>query len=122
MSRWAAHFLVLGTEVHRMYCLELDKEGNLEQSFPLTEEISGTSFVEGILLVVPVLSAYTQEDIHRQLLTECFPDYPSLAAYLAKRAFPTPAIGEKVRLFQVRLHPFSTSELCTDHSSSNRHI
>lgn len=122
MLRWAAHFLVLGAKAHRMYCLELDAERNLRQSFPLTEEIAGTSFVEGILLVVPALSAYTQEGIHRQLLTECFPDYPSLAAYLAKKAFPTPGIGEKVRLFQIRLHPLSTSELCTDHSGSNRHI
>ena len=69
MSRWATHFLLLGTKAYKMHCLELDAAGNLQRYFPLTEEIAGTSFVEGILLAVPALLAPTQEEFRHWLLS-----------------------------------------------------
>lgn len=121
MSRWATHFLLLGTKAYKMYCLELDAAGNLQQYFPLTEEIAGTSFVEGILWAVPASLAPTQEEI-RHWLSSKFPDYSSLITFFAGKALHTPGLGEKVRLFQIRLHPLSASELSTDYSSGNCHI
>lgn len=122
MSRWAAHFLVLGTKAYRMYCLELDAEGKVRHYFPLTEEIAGTTFVEGILVAVPASPTFAQEEIRRLLPSGHLPDYPSLAAHFAGNLFPVPDIGEKVRLFQIRLHPLSASELRTDHRGSDSHI
>ena len=72
MSRWATHFLLLGTKAYKMYCLELDAAGNLQRYFPLTEEIAGTSFVEGILWAVPALLAPTQEDFRHWLSSKQF--------------------------------------------------
>ena len=112
MSRWATHFLLLGTKAYKMYCLELDAAGNLQQYFHLTEEI---------LLAVPALLAPTQEEI-RHWLSSKFPDYSSLITFFTEKALYTPGLGEKVRLFQIRLHPLSASELSTDYSSGNCHI
>ena len=106
MSRWATHFLLLGTKAYKMHCLELDAAGNLQRYFPLTEEIAGTSFVAGILW----------------LSSKQFPDYSSLITFFAGKALHTPGLGEKARLFQIRLHPLSASELSTDYSGSNCHI
>lgn len=122
MSRWATHFLLLGTKVYKMYCLEVDTSGNLQQYFPLTEEIAGTSFIEGILLAVPASLAPTQEEIHHWLSSKQFPDYSSLITFFTGKAFHTPGLGEKVRLFQIRLHPLLASELSTDHCGSYCHI
>ena len=122
MSRWATHFLLLGTKAYKMHCLELDAAGNLQRYFPLTEEIAGTSFVEGILLTVPALLAPTQEEIRHWLSSKQFPDYSSLITFFTEKDLYTPGLGEKVRLFQIRLHPLSASELSTDYSGSNCHI
>lgn len=123
MSRWATHFLLLGTKAYKMYCLELDAAGNLQRYFPLTEEIAGTSFVEGILLwAVPASLAPTQEEIRHWLSSKQFPDYSSLITFFMEKALHTPGLGEKVCLFQIRLHPLSASELSTDYSGSNCHI
>lgn len=122
MSRWATHFLLLGTKTYKMHCLELDAAGNLQRYFPLTEEIAGTSFVEGILWAVPALLAPTQEEFRHWLSSKQFPDYSSLITFFTEKALYTPELGEKVRLFQIRLHPLSASELSTDYSGSNCHI
>lgn len=85
MSRWATHFLLLGTKAYKMYCLELDAAGNLQRYFPLTEEIAGTSFVEGILWAVPALLAPTQEEFRHWLSSKQFPDYSSLITFSQRK-------------------------------------
>lgn len=99
MSRWATHFLLLGTKAYKMYCLELDAAGNLQQYFPLTEEIAGTSFVEGILLAVPALLAPTQEEI-RHWLSSKFPDYSSLITFSQRKPCILPVWEKKSVYFK----------------------
>ena len=64
----------------------------------------------------------TQEEIRHWLSSKQFPDYSSLITFFTEKALYTPELGEKVRLFQIRLHPLSASELSTDYSGSNCHI
>ena len=52
MRRIAAHF-VWYKQVHRMHYVELDDEGRFRGVFPLTEEIAGTEFYDGVLIPVP---------------------------------------------------------------------
>lgn len=122
MSRWAAHFLVLGENAYHLHYLEISPTGNLRGVFPLTEEIAETSFLDGLLLALPASSILTEKDIFEQLWSEKISEFSILTSYLLKQGFTVPAPGERLRLFHIRLHPLTTSELCTNDCRCNRHI
>ena len=82
MSRWAAHFVIVGETIYRMHCLEIASSGDLQEIFPLTEEIAGTSFLDGVLLAVTASSVLTEKrspncyGVKRYLNTLCcYPIY-----------------------------------------------
>lgn len=122
MSRWAAHFVIVGETIYRMHYLEMASSGNLQGIFPLTEEIAGTSFLDGVLLAVTASSVLTAKEISQLLWRKKISEYPMLLSYLQQQSFAAPALGEKLRLFHIQLHPFTASELSTNDSRSNRHI
>lgn len=122
MSRWAAHFVIVGETIYRMHCLETASSGDLQEIFPLTEEIAGTSFLDGVLLAVTASSVLTAKEISQLLWRKKISEYPMLLSYLQQQSFATPALGEKLRLFHIQLHPFTASELSTNNSRSNCHI
>lgn len=122
MSRWAAHFVIVGETIYRMHCLEIASSGDLQEIFPLTEEIAGTSFLDGVLLAVTASSVLTEKEISQLLWRKKISEYPMLLSYLQQQSFVAPALGEKIRLFHIQLHPLTASELSTNNSRSNRHI
>lgn len=122
MSRWAAHFVIVGETIYRMHCLEIASSGDLQEIFPLTEEIAGTSFLDGVLLAVTASSALTEKEISQLLWHKKISEYPMLLSYLQQQSFVAPALGEKIRLFHIQLHPLTASELSTNNSRSNCHI
>lgn len=122
MSRWAAHFVIVGETIYRMHCLEMASSGDLQEIFPLTEEIAGTSFLDGVLLAVTASSVLTEKEISQLLWRKKISEYPMLLSYLQQQSFVAPTLGEKIRLFHIQLHPLTASELSTNDSRSNRHI
>lgn len=122
MSRWAAHFVIVGETIYRMHCLEMASSGDLQEIFPLTEEIAGTSFLDGVLLAVTASSVLTEKEISQLLWRKKISEYPMLLSYLQQQSFVAPTLGEKIRLFHIQLHPLTASELSTNNSRSNRHI
>lgn len=122
MSRWAAHFVIVGETIYRMHCLEIASSGDLQEIFPLTEEIAGTSFLDGVLLAVTASSVLTEKEISQLLWRKKISEYPMLLSYLQQQSFVAPALGEKIRLFHIQLHPLTASELSTNNSRSNCHI
>lgn len=122
MSRWAAHFVIVGETIYRMHCLEMASSGDLQEIFPLTEEIAGTSFLDGVLLAVTASSVLTEKEISQLLWRKKISEYPMLLSYLQQQSFMAPALGEKIRLFHIQLHPLTASELSTNNSRSNCHI
>lgn len=122
MSRWAAHFVIVGETIYRMHCLEIASSGDLQEIFPLTEEIAGTSFLDGVLLAVTASSVLTEKEISQLLWRKKISEYPMLLSYLQQQSFVAPTLGEKIRLFHIQLHPLTASELSTNNSRSNRHI
>lgn len=122
MSRWAAHFVIVGETIYRMHCLEIASSGDLQEIFPLTEEIAGTSFLDGVLLAVTASSVLTEKEIFQLLWRKKISEYPMLLSYLQQQSFVAPALGEKIRLFHIQLHPLTASELSTNNSRSNCHI
>ncbi len=122
MSRWAAHFVIVGETIYRMHCLEMASSGDLQEIFPLTEEIAGTSFLDGVLLAVTASSVLTEKEISQLLWRKKISEYSMLLSYLQQQSFVSPALGEKIRLFHIQLHPLTASELSTNNSRSNCHI
>lgn len=122
MSRWAAHFVIVGETIYRMHCLEMASSGDLQEIFPLTEEIAGTSFLDGVLLAVTASSVLTEKEISQLLWRNKISEYSMLLSYLQQQSFVAPALGEKIRLFHIQLHPLTASELSTNNSRSNCHI
>ncbi len=122
MSRWAAHFVIVGETIYRMHCLEIASSGDLQEIFPLTEEIAGTSFLDGVLLAVTASSVLTEKEISQLLWRKKISEYPMLLSYLQQQSFVAPTLGEKIRLFHIQLHPLTASELSTNNSRSNCHI
>lgn len=122
MSRWAAHFVIVGETIYRMHGLEMASSGDLQEIFPLTEEIAGTSFLDGVLLAVTASSVLTEKEISQLLWRKKISEYPMLLSYLQQQSFVAPALGEKIRLFHIQLHPLTASELSTNNSRSNCHI
>lgn len=122
MSRWAAHFVIVGETIYRMHCLEIASSGDLQEIFPLTEEIARTSFLDGVLLAVTASSVLTEKEISQLLWRKKISEYPMLLSYLQQQSFVAPALGEKIRLFHIQLHPLTASELSTNNSRSNCHI
>ena len=122
MSRWAAHFVIVGETIYRMHCLEMASSGDLQEIFPLTEEIAGTSFLDGVLLAVTASSVLTEKEISQLLWRKKISEYPMLLSYLQQQSFVAPTLGEKIRLFHIQFHPLTASELSTNNSRSNCHI
>lgn len=105
MRRIAAHYIYCH-QIYRMHYLELDDDGLFQGIFPLTEEIAGTAFYDGILIPLPsdIESGYPFIWKEWQVLT--------------KAVVP----GVWVGIFRLGGIPFATAKLGTYDSSCNGYI
>lgn len=53
MRRLASHYIWYKEKVYRLHYLEIDNRNCLKGIFPLTEEIPGTEFYDGVLIPIP---------------------------------------------------------------------
>lgn len=105
MRRIAAHYIYC-RQVYRMHYLELDDDGRLLGIYPLTEEIAGTAFYDGVLIPLP---------------SEVMPEYPFVWKEwptLTETVVP----GTRVDLFRLRGIPLATAKLGTYDSRCNGYI
>lgn len=124
MRRIAAHYIYSG-RAYRMHYLELDEESRLRGIYPLTEEIAGTAFYDGILVPLPA--------DERQPFGEAFlfslKGSPSLTCKeavfeaLAGHGITEGACpGVPVRVFLINGISLAASELGADNGGGNGHV
>lgn len=124
MRRVAAHYIYCG-RMYRMHYLEVDDASRLQGIHPLTEEIAGTSFYNGILIPLPVVEEYACREAFLFSLEqppafgrkECV-----FEALAASRVTDGIHPGMPVRLFLLNGLSLAASELGTDNRSGNGYI
>ncbi len=121
MRRIASHY-ILGQKAYKIHFIELDERGFVKAISPLTEEIAGTAFFDGLIIPVSQSRQKQWENLWKEIQKENPIDYPSLFQTINRIELPLFSREESVRLFQIRMNPLTASELCTDHSRSNCHI
>lgn len=113
MKRFAAHF-VFYRQALPLHYVEI-RSGRFAGTYPLTEEIAGTAFFDGILLPVPpsidkeILDAALLH-LHSEALKLSWENISTLL-YIGKAE---PLEAQPVRLFLLDPHRYSSSELRTD--------
>lgn len=107
MRRIASHYIGW-KQWFRMHYIELDAEGQLIGVFPLDQEIAGTEFYDGTLLLLPVGS---------DSLADIF---ISRAEWLKQTE--TVEIGEQVQIYRLTGMTPAASELGTDNGCGNCHV
>lgn len=124
MRRIAAHYIYCG-RVYRMHYLELDEESRLRGIYPLTEEIAGTAFYDGIL--VPVA------ENERRLSGEAFLFSLEGSPFLSRKESVFGALAQNgvtdgiepgllVSVFLIHGISLAASELGADNGGGNGHV
>lgn len=124
MRRIAAHYIYCG-RVYRMHYLELDEENRLRGMYPLTEEIAGTAFYDGILIPLPVNGKQAADEAFLFSLKGnlSFTGKESVFEVLAARGIADGACpGVPVRVFLLNGISLTASELCADNSRGNGYV
>lgn len=107
MRRIASHY-IYWKQWFRMHYIELNAEGQLIGVFPLDQEIAGTEFYDGTLLLLPVGSD-SPSDI-----------FISRAKWLNKTE--TVSVGDQVLIYRLTCFTPATSELGTDNGCGDCHV
>ena len=121
MQRFASHYIV-GQQIYKLHFIELDEERCIKDISPLTEEIAGTAFFDGLIIPVSISKQKQWDNLWKDIQKENPIDYPSLFQTINRIELPLFSTQESVRLFQIRMNPLTASELRTNNSSSNSHI
>ncbi len=124
MRRIASHYIYCH-QVYKMHYLELTDEGLYMGLYPLTEEIAGTEFYDGIL--VPVSSQ--EKQIYSDLISipfgknSNFSRKESIFSYLDLIKVSLQVEKERpVRLVLLNGSPLTAAELSTNNSGSDCYI
>ncbi|SEG19319.1 hypothetical protein SAMN05444001_11937 [Parabacteroides chinchillae] len=124
MRRIASHYIYCH-QVYKMHYLELTDEGLYMGLYPLTEEIAGTEFYDGIL--VPVSSQ--EKQIYSDLISIPFGRNSNFSrkefifSYLDLIKVSLQVEKERpVRLVLLNGSPLTATELCTNNSGSDCYI
>lgn len=128
MRRIAAHYIYCG-RVYRMHYLELDEENRLRGIYPLTEEIAGTEFYDGILVPLPFPLLDNEKVASSETFLFSFLGNPSFArketvfeALAERRVAKEVEPGARVRVFLISGISMATSELGADNGGGNGHV
>lgn len=124
MRRLAAHYIYCG-RMYRMHYLEVDEASRLCGIYPLTEEIAGTTFYNGIL--IPLLQDETYAC--REAFLFSLHDNPAFVrkefvfeALAESRVTDEIRPGLPIRLFLLHGLSLAASKLGTNNSGSNGYI
>lgn len=104
MRRLAAHYIWY-KEVLRLHYIEMQEDGTLLGVYPLTEEIAGTIFYDGVLLPLPS---------GRESDEELVKNWREITEQIS--------IGEVVCVVRLANLPAASAKLGTNDSGGNCHI
>lgn len=104
MRRFACHYLYASADgCYARYVVELEDDGRLRRYFPLTEELSSTQWIGGIIVLSPLsgLEIHPQEklaDFLRRVAAETETDAPLYAWHIARADLPAKELMPESRV------------------------
>lgn len=124
VKRFAANYIACQS-VDRLHYVEVTSGSVLNGVFPLEKELAGTSFLNGVIWVVPAALGWEVADVWSRLtaIHQQMPDasVPEMLKELID-TLAVPAVGEPVSLFLIRGIRLPAAEFGADNSSSNRYV
>ena len=124
VKRFAANYIACRS-VDRLHYVEVTSGSVLNGVFPLEKELAGTSFLNGVIWVVPAALGWEVADvwsrltaIHHQMPDASVPEM--LKVLISSEQLV--AEGEPVSLFLIRGIRLSAAEFGTDNSGGNRYV
>ena len=135
VKRFAANYIACQS-VDRLQYVEVTSGSVLNGVFPLEKELAGTSFLNGVIWVVPAALGWEVADVwsrltamHHQLPDASVPEM--LKVLIDTLAVPTvgelpatylPVQGKPVSLFLIRGIRLSAAEFGANNSGGNRYV
>ncbi len=124
VKRFAANYIACQS-VERLHYVEVTSGSVLNGVFPLEKELAGTSFLNGVIWVVPAALGWEVADVWSRLtvIHQHMPDasVPEMLKVLID-TLAVPAVGEPVSLFLIRGIRLSAAEFGANNSGSNRYV
>lgn len=124
VKRFAANYIACQS-VDRLHYVEVTSGSVLNGVFPLEKELAGTSFLNGVIWVVPAALGWEVADvwsrltaIHQQMPDASVPEM--LKALISSEQLV--AVGEPVSLFLIRGIRLSAAEFGANNSGGNRYV
>ena len=132
VKRFAANYIACQS-VDRLHYVEVTFGSVLNGVFPLVKELAGTSFLNGVIWVVPAALGWEVADVWSRLtvIHQQMPDasVPEMLKVLigspveTSSTYPAvPAVGEPVSLFLIRGIRLSAAEFGANNSGGNRYV
>lgn len=124
MKRFAANYIACRS-VDRLHYVEVTSGSVLNGVFPLEKELAGTSFLNGVIWVVPAALGWEVADVWSRLtaIHQQMPDasVPEMLKVLISSE-QLVAEGEPVSLFLIRGIRLSAAEFGANNSGGNRYV
>ena len=124
VKRFAANYIACQS-VDRLHYVEVTSGSVLNGVFPLEKELAGTSFLNGVIWVVPAALGWEVADVWSRLtaIHQQMPDasVPEMLKVLISSE-QLVAEGEPVSLFLIRGIRLSAAEFGANNSGGNRHV
>lgn len=126
MQRLASHYIYC-KQLYRMHYLEISDAGEFEGLYPLSHEIAGTAFYDGLIL--PVVSV--PDWLHQSTFSFSYPleadspksPYQQLGEWLTTQSLVQPDLHEACdALFLLNRLTLTTSELGTNNGCCHGYI
>lgn len=124
VKRFAANYIACQS-VDRLHYVEVTSGSVLNGVFPLEKELAGTSFLNGVIWVVPAALGWEVADvwsrltaIHHQMPDASVPEM--LKVLISSEQLV--AEGEPVSLFLIRGIRLSAAEFGANNSGGNRYV
>lgn len=124
VKRFAANYIACRS-VDRLHYVEVTSGSVLNGVFPLEKELAGTSFLNGVIWVVPAALGWEVADVWSRLtaIRQHMPDasVPEMLKVLISSE-QLVAEGEPVSLFLIRGIRLSAAEFGANNSGGNRYV
>ena len=124
VKRFAANYIACRS-VERLHYVEVTSGSVLNGVFPLEKELAGTSFLNGVIWVVPAALGWEVADVWSRLtaIHQQMPDasVPEMLKVLISSE-QLVAEGEPVSLFLIRGIRLSAAEFGANNSGGNRYV
>ncbi len=108
--RLAAHYIFAGRSFRLSY-VAFDSVFCCQEIAPLTEEIAGTAFMNGVLLLIPQELMEQWSAIQQRLMAVSSLSYPDLLQLLQKEIPYEFRTGVGYVVYQLTLPPFSSTKI-----------